>query len=113
MLRRLVRSLVAASLICFVGWGGDGLPALDAVVFHASGRAGEAYRPHYEASSACHADGCAIRAQAQESRLVPCRSAPAFAVLPVQGVAVNPSVDRVSPSPAPHRYFSRAPPASS
>jgi hypothetical protein len=110
MLRTLARGLLSASLIGLVGGGGGGLPALDVLLYHRSFGAAEAARPHYEATSGCHADRCAIFSTASQSRSV--------LGVPVAGVSAAPSGEAAplptraalhASVPPPH-YFSRAPP---
>ncbi|HEV8358485.1 MAG TPA: hypothetical protein VGQ17_17155 [Gemmatimonadales bacterium] len=113
MLRTLARGLLSASLIGLIGGGGGGLASVDALLFHATGRGVEALRPHYEATSGCHADRCAVLSTASESRSVPS--------VPGAGLSVDPPRDHGAPPPRaalhglvllPH-YFSRAPPPAS
>jgi len=111
MLRSLLRRLAATGLLLLMGAGGGGLPVLDATLFHSLSERSEPFRAHYEATSGCHADGCALRSTAQESRFAP--------VLPATGLAVPAPETEVTPpvlQPVPLasqilRHLSRAPPA--
>ncbi len=107
--RSLVRRLLATAMLCVVGVGGGGMPTLDALVFHGPSRLVESLRPHYEASSACHGDGCSIRSEAQPRILGdrPPEAPPVVAVQHVELASFREPVLRGSPS---LRYFSRAPP---
>ena len=68
MVRTLFSRLASAVLIVSVSSGGGGLPVLDGLIFHTRGQAADALRPHYEATGGCHADGCAIRSTAHQTR---------------------------------------------
>ncbi len=113
MLRTLARWLISVTLTVLVSGGGAGLPALDGLLYHRHAGGAEALRPHYEATSGCHADRCAIFSTASQSRSVlgvPVAGLPAAP--PGVGAPVLPRVGLHASVPPPH-YFSRAPPASS
>ncbi len=110
MLRLLLSRLLATALVLSIGAGGGGLPMVDALIFHSSGQGPELFRPHYEATSGCHADGCAIRSSAQQSRFV-------LGLAPAVVSSIPPAVSRAPsiPSDPPFARFvthtlSRAPP---
>ena len=111
MLRSVVRRLTSAGLLLLLGAGGGGLPVLDATLFHSLGGRSEPVRAHFEATSGCHADGCALRSTAQESRVAP--------VLPATGLVVPaPETEATPPALQPGSlasqilpHLSRAPPA--
>lgn len=69
VIRALFTRLFSASLIGLIVAGGGGLPVLDGVLFHNRERAADALRPHFETTSGCHSDGCAIRTTAHQVRL--------------------------------------------
>lgn len=113
MLRSLTRGLFSALLIVLVGGGGGGLASVDALLFHGTGRGVEALRPHYEATSGCHADHCAVLSTPSESR--------SALSVPVADLPAAPPGDAAPlAAPAvlhgfvlPPHYFSRAPPPAS
>jgi hypothetical protein len=111
MVRTLVRRLVATVLLGAVAVGGGGMPVLDALVFHGPSRVAEAFRPHYEASSTCHGDGCSVRALAQ-SRFDTDRPVFELTAVAVHTVADIPLGASTAPLITAHRYLSRAPPLS-
>jgi hypothetical protein len=113
MHRTLARALVSATLIAVIGGGGGGLPALDALLYHRSGDAAEALRPHYEATSGCHVDRCLIRSPAQETRYLPAPLPAKLVSLPPEDTASRPSSDSVRPRLLSHPRHSRAPPVPS
>ena len=109
MISGLVRRLLASAMLFVVAVGGGGMPALDALVFHGPTRLSESFRSHYEASGACHNDGCSIRSDVQPSvsGTVPPR---APSVLVTSDVALVPFGEPISSSTVILRYLSRAPP---
>src|ERR1051325_606739 len=113
MFRTRARWVLSVSLIATVGGGGGGLPALDAVLYHGSGDAAEAVRPHYEATSGCHIDRCQIRSPAQETRYLPALLPAKLGSLPPEDTASRPSSDSVRPRLLLHPRHSRAPPVPS
>src|ERR1043166_4536579 len=113
MFRTLARWVLSVSLIATVGGGGGGLPTLDALLYHGSGDAAEALRPHYEATSGCHADRCPIRSPAQETRDLPAPLPAKLVSLPREDTASRPSSDSVRPCLLSHPPHSRAPPVPS
>ncbi|HTL04998.1 MAG TPA: hypothetical protein VL241_04580 [Gemmatimonadales bacterium] len=107
---RLAR-LVSALSIALIGMGGGSLPVLDGLLFHSRGLAAEASVAHFEASSGCHADGCAIKSTAQHVRLAPALGTPGQ-VLPVGFVTPPARSAAVALSRAPSgQPLSRAPPS--
>jgi len=76
MLRTWVTRLVSAFSVMLIGMGGGSLPVLDGVLFHFRGPATDTPGAHFEATSACHADGCAVRSTAQQVRLAPAIGTP-------------------------------------
>ena len=73
-----------------IGIGGGSLPVVDVVLFHSRGSVEENAQAHFEATSGCHADGCAIRSTAQQARFAPAVgssdrlvSSPGFLAAPV------------------------------
>jgi hypothetical protein len=106
----MLRGLCSAFLIlCFTG-GGGGLPLLDGVIFHSRDQGTEILRPHFEASSACHADGCTVRSIAQQARYAPVWI-PVARILPLSEIA---DLTRYFPAflaePLQGQPLSRAPP---
>lgn len=71
MIRSLVRRALSAALMLLVSGGGGGLPLLDAALFHGFGPGPDEPRPHYEATSGCHTDRCAVRSLAFDLRFTP------------------------------------------
>ena len=71
MLRGPLFRLLALPLIALILSGGGGFPVLDGVIFHSQDRGPDSLRPHYEATSGCHADVCAVRSTAHLARLIP------------------------------------------
>lgn len=69
MFKALARGLVSACLIVLLNSGGGGLSLIDGLIFHSLGRGSEAGLAHFESSSGCHADGCAVRSTAQHTPL--------------------------------------------
>ena len=113
MLRTLARGLLSASLIGLIGGGGGGLASVDALLFHGTGRGVEALRPHYEATSGCHADRCAVLSTASESRSAPGVPAAGFSAIPPGDSVPLPPPPALHGFVLPPHYFSRAPPPAS
>jgi hypothetical protein len=111
MLRSGLRRLAAAGLLLLMGAGGGGLPVLDATLFHSLTGRSEPFRAHFEATSGCHADGCALRSTAQESRFAPLLPATGLAVRAPEREASGPAYQPVSLASQPLPHLSRAPPA--
>lgn len=112
MVASLVRRLVSAALLFVVGAGGGGLPIVDGIFFHGPDRLAEAFRPHYEASSAsCHGDGCSFRSLAQ-SRVISQGSLQVRLVAPLKHLIAAVGAEPVLPRDVTLRYLSRAPPQS-
>jgi hypothetical protein len=101
MIRALLRRVFSVVLIVLASGGGGGLPVLDGLLFHSRDHGADAQRPHYEATSGCHADRCAIRSTAHESRFL--------ASLPL--VDKDASVPGASAPPRPSRFLRGNPPA--
>lgn len=111
MVRSLVGRLVSAALLFVVGAGGGGLPILDGLFFHGPDRLADAFRPHYEASSAgCHADGCSVRSLAQ-SRVVGERSTRVQLAAPLENLILASTPEPALLRNVTLRYLSRAPPS--
>jgi len=110
MARAFLRRLLAIALIFMISAGGGGLPVLDGLIYHSRGATPQDWQTHYEASSGCHADGCAIRSTAQQARFT--------AVIESRGLVVlapeSWMPERVHPAPFSNSPFgqplSRAPP---
>lgn len=112
MVRSLLGRLVSAALLLIVGAGGGGLPILDTVVFHGPDRLAEAFRPHYEASSAsCHGDSCSVRSLTQ-TRPLGDDSPPVLLADPLELLTSISAAQPVLGRNGTLRYLSRAPPPS-
>jgi hypothetical protein len=110
MLRDWLSRVVSAGSIVLIGIGGGSLPVLDVVLFHGREPVPESSGAHYEATSGCHADVCAIRSTAQQVRFAPTLGTPERLVLgPTYTVAVPmlPAPVAKAPSGPP---LSRSPP---
>ena len=83
MLRAALRRLCSTALMLVVAGGGGGLPLIDGLFYHSNDQDG--LRAHYESASGCHADRCALRSTAHESRGLP------VLLPPVQALIVPPS----------------------
>ncbi len=112
MLRTLARGLISAALIALIGGGGGGLASVDALLFHRSGRV-EALRPHFEATSGCHADRCAILSTPSGARSAPAVPAADLPAAPPEDAAPLPFPVALHGFVLPPLYFSRAPPPAS
>lgn len=113
MLRSVVRRLVATGLLLLLGAGGGGLPVLDATLFHSLSERIEPFRAHYEATSGCHADGCALRSTAQGSRFTATLPPTGLATHLPERLVIRPALQPVLVAAQPLRHFSRAPPTAS
>jgi len=113
MVGSLVRRLVAAGLLLLLGAGGGGLPVLDATLFHSLTGRTEPFRAHYEATSGCHADGCALRSTAQGSRFTAALPSTGLAIAVPERQAIRPAPQPLLIAAQPLRHFSRAPPTAS
>ena len=112
MARDFVRRLVSVLLLALVAAGGGRLPMVDALVFHETVANPEVFRSHFEASSACHNDGCSVRSVAHETRLNSSLATPSFTAS-----APEADVSSFAPSDPPAAapltsHLSRAPPLS-
>ena len=112
MALQLVRKVLASLLLLVLTAGGGGMPAVDALLFHRSAQDAGTFRPHFEATSACHADGCSARSLASQNRLAPELGSGELRVIePTASVLLNvaPSSPRTT---LPTSQLSRAPPVS-
>ena len=110
MVQAAIRRSLASVMLCVIAFGGGGMPALDALVFHGPTRLVESLHSHYEASSSCHSDGCSIRSDAQPRVLgdLPPQAPAAIMLEHPEPVRSGESVPRSSIT---LRYLSRAPPS--
>ena len=76
MLRTWLSRILATFLIVTISGGGSGLPVFDALIYHSGAQSTDDWRSHFESSSGCHADGCAIKSTAQHARYAPGIGAP-------------------------------------
>ena len=107
-----VGRLGAILLIALVAMGGGRLPTVDALVFHETVADQGSLGAHFEASSACHDDGCSVRSVAHDSRLTPdLVSPPPIGVLPESAVLL-PASSWTPRGPLTPSNLSRAPPFS-
>ncbi|MGQ0702834.1 MAG: hypothetical protein ACT4PM_06845 [Gemmatimonadales bacterium] len=110
MARTPITRLLSAAFIVLMSGGGGDLPALDGLLFHIRERVSVSLPAHFESSSACHGDQCAIRSTAAQTRLASLPPAPAEALVepPLTTAVLGDSelrADRALTQP-----FSRAPP---
>ncbi len=112
MARALLRRVVSLLLLAVVAVGGGRLPTVDALVFHEAVANPETFRSHFEASSACHDDGCSVRSVAHESRLTPSLATPAMTAAAPKDVVLPPATPDLPPAPPASTNLSRAPPLS-
>ena len=108
--KQLVRRLVSLLLLAIVATGGGRLPFVDALAFHESVANPDSFQSHFEASSACHDDGCSVRSEAYATRLNPSIGAPALSEVPPDDFRATPSVSAPPQSPTFASHLSRAPP---
>jgi len=112
MVRGLLCRLVSILLLAVVAVGGGRLPTVDALVFHEAVANAEIFRSHFEASSACHADGCSVRSIAHESRLSPSLGTPALKVAAPGDEVLTPAIPAPRSALPSSSHLSRAPPLS-
>ena len=112
MARDFVRRVISVLLLAVVAVGGGRLPTIDALVFHEAIANPETFRSHFEASSACHEDGCSVRSVAHESRLFPTLGTPAVMADAPENESLAPALPAPPPTPTPSSHLSRAPPRS-
>lgn len=110
MIRCLLGRSISVLLLAIVAVGGGRLPTVDALVFHEGVANPTAFQSHFEASSACHDDGCSVRTTAHETRL-----SSSFGTAPLKSLAPDDDVlprfaPALPPAPAETSQLSRAPP---
>ena len=110
MVRRLLGRATSLLLLAIVAVGGGRLPTVDALAFHEAVANPEAFRSHFEASSACHDDGCSVRSNAHESRFSPSLGTPALTSAAPDDAFLLPAVPALPPAPVTSSQLSRAPP---
>ncbi len=112
MIRMLARRVVSLLLLAVVAVGGGRLPTVDALVFHEAVANPETFRSHFEASSACHEDGCSVRSVPHESRLTSSLATPAVKAAAPEDDVPPPGIPAPPPTPTSTSHLSRAPPPS-
>lgn len=110
MVRCLLGRSFSVLLLVIVAVGGGRLPTVDALVFHEGVDNPSALQSHFEASSACHDDGCSVRSVAHESRLSTWLGTPALKSTAPDDTVLPPFVPALPPVPAGTSQLSRAPP---
>ena len=112
MLRDLFRRAFSALLLALVAAGGGRLSTVDALVFHEGSGETDGFRPHFEASSGCHEDGCSMRSTAHESRVPPLLATPSLSVALPESPAPAFAPRGAAPAFFSPSHPSRAPPLS-
>ncbi len=112
MIGMLVRRVVSLLLLAVVAVGGGRLPTVDALVFHEAVANPETFGSHFEASSACHDDGCSVRSVTHESRFTPSIGTPAVKAAAPENDVPPPAIPAPSPAATSTSNLSRAPPLS-
>jgi|KBSSwiStaDraftv2_1062776.scaffolds.fasta_scaffold16772_4 hypothetical protein len=110
MVRCLLGRSISLLLLALVAVGGGRLPTVDALVFHEGVANSEAFRSHFEASSACHDDGCSVRSTAHESRLSASLGTPALKSAAPDDELLPSEIPAPPRAPATSSQLSRAPP---
>ena len=82
MPRNLTRRLFSVALIGLFSAGGGRLPVIDGLLFHSRSQATRGTRPHYEPSTGCHADGCALRSTPSVVHSTPAVGQSGLVILP-------------------------------
>ena len=110
MVRAPLGRLISACLIVLFTSGGGRLPLVDGLIFHSRDRGTETSGSHFESSSACHADGCAIHSTAHATRFAPALLLNAWRSLSPETRYSEPSFPAPLAESRPGRPLSRAPP---
>ena len=110
MVKRLLGRSISMLLLAIVAVGGGRLPTVDALAFHEAPANPETFRSHFEASSACHDDGCSVRSNAHESRFSPSLGTPALTSAAPDDAVLRPALPVLPPAPVTSSQHSRAPP---
>jgi hypothetical protein len=111
MRRGLLGRLFSAMLMLVMASGGGSLPTLDGLLFHSRDRGSAASQAHYEASGACHSDGCTIRSTAHQARLAPVGTPVGSVVSAPESVADSRLPEVLRSSVLFAQTLSRAPPS--
>ena len=110
MLRAWCSRLISAGSILLIGMGGGSLPVVDELLFHSRGSAQESTRAHFEATSGCHADGCAVSSTAQQAGFAPALGTPVRRELSPELAALPPGLPPLLSKAPIGQPLSRAPP---
>jgi hypothetical protein len=110
MVRRLLGRSISLLLLAIVAVGGGRLPMVDALAFHEAVANPEVFRSHFEASSACHDDGCSVRSNAHESRFTASLGTPALTSTVPDDAVFPLAASAPPPAPVTSNQLSRAPP---